>query len=149
MNLDDLKLRLQQHLSDGLVTVIGSGLSCAEGLPSMSELADHLQTVIGYGLAPTDADHWAKLAPLIEAKGLEAALLTMAPTPALEIEIVARTAELIAKREQEIVSQVFARKKTLSFTRLLRHLLKPQTGLPVVTTNYDRLIEIAAIHGTE
>ena len=144
MNLDDLKLQLQRHLSDGLVTVIGSGLSCAEGLPNMDELADHLQSVIGDGLAPIDADHWARLAPLIAANGLEAAFLKMAPTQALEIEIVAQTAELIAKRELEIVSQVFAGKKTLRFTRLLSHLLKPQTGLPVVTTNYDRLIEIAA-----
>ncbi len=144
LDLDNLKLQLQRHFSDGLVTVIGSGLSCAEGLPGMGELADHLQAVIGDGLATTDADHWAKLAPLIAAKGLEAALLAMAPTPALEIELVARTSELIAKREQEIVSQVFAGKRTLRFTKLLSHLLKPPTGLPVVTTNYDRLIEIAA-----
>lgn len=144
LNLDDLKLQLQRHFSDGLVTVIGSGLSCAEGLPGMGELADHLQATIGSGLTPTDVDHWAKLLPLIAAKGLEAAMLDIAPTPTLEIEIVARTAELIAKREQEIISQVFARKKTLRFTRLLLHLLKPQAGLPVVTTNYDRLIEIAA-----
>jgi hypothetical protein len=144
LDLDNLKLQLQRHFSDGLVTVIGSGLSCAEGLPGMSELTDHLRTVIGDSLTSTDADHWAKLLPLIAAKGLEAAMLEIAPTPTLEIEIVARTAELITKREQEIVNQVFARKKTLSFTRLLPHLLKPQTGLPVVTTNYDRLIEIAA-----
>ena len=36
-----------------------------------------------------------------------------------------------------------AGKRTLRFTRLLAHLIKPQNGLPVVTTNYDRLIEIA------
>ncbi len=144
LDLDNLKLQLQRHFSDGLVTIIGSGLSCAEGLPSMGELTDHLQTVIGDSLTPADADHWAKLSPLIAAKGLEAAMLEIAPTPTLEIEIVARTVELIAKREQEIISQVFARKKTLRFTRLLSHLLKPQTGLPIVTTNYDRLIEIAA-----
>ena len=34
--------------------------------------------------------------------------------------------------------------KTLRFTRLLKHLLKPGTGVPVVTTNYDRLLEIAS-----
>lgn len=144
LDLDDLKLQLQRHFSDGLVTVIGSGLSCAEGLPGMGELTAHLQAMIGDGLTPTDADHWAKLSPLIAAKGLEAAMLEIAPTPTLEIEIVARTVELIAKREQEIVSQVFAKKRTLRFTRLLSHLLKHQNGLPVVTTNYDRLVEIAA-----
>jgi hypothetical protein len=39
---------------------------------------------------------------------------------------------------------VFAKTRTLRFTRLLKHLLKPAAGIPVVTTNYDRLIEIAA-----
>ena len=144
MDLHELKLLLQNHCTDGLVTVVGSGLSCAEGLPGMTELANHLQATIGDGLATADVALWAKLCPLIAAKGLEAALIELAPTPTLEASIVARTAELVADREREIVSQVFARKRTLRFTRLLSCLMKPQTGLPVVTTNYDRLIEIAA-----
>jgi hypothetical protein len=144
LDLHDIKLHLQNHFSDGLVTIVGSGLSCAEGLPSMTELANHLQTVIGGGLAAADEVHWKKLSPLIAAKGLEAAMLEFPPTQALEAAIVARTAELIGDREREIVSQVFAGKKTLRFTRLLPQLLKPQTGLAVVTPNYDRLIEIAA-----
>lgn len=144
LNLHSLKLKLQRHFSDGLVTIIGSGLSCAEGLPGMDELAEYLQMVIGNDLNPADANDWAALTPLIAAKGLEAALLTMTLSPTLGTKIVAHTAEFIGKREREIVSQVFARKKTLRFTRLLPHLLKPQGGLPVITTNYDRLIEIAA-----
>ena len=143
MELHDLKLLLQRHFSDGLVTIVGSGLSCAEGLPGMSELGDHLKANIGDGLAAEDAAHWAKLSPLISSKGLEAALLALAPTPALEIAIVAKTAELVSARERDIIEQVFAKKRTLKFTRLLAHLLKPQSGLPVVTTNYDRLIEVA------
>ena len=143
MDLHELKLQLQRHFSDGLLTIVGSGLSCEEGLPGMTELASYLQTVIGGGLTPADADQWAKLGPLISEKGFETALLEITPTPALEMEIVDQTARLIANFEQKIISQVFARKKTLSFTRLLSHLLKPQTGLPVVTTNYDRLVEIA------
>jgi hypothetical protein len=126
------------------VIIIGSGLSCAEGLPGMAELATHLQAVIGDGLAPADVAQWAQLSPLIAAHGLEAALLALAPSSTLEAAIVARTAELIANRECEIVSQVFARKRTLRFTRLLSRVIKPRTGLPVVTTNYDRLAEIAA-----
>lgn len=35
MDLHGVKTRLQQHLTDGLVLVVGSGLSCAEGLPGM------------------------------------------------------------------------------------------------------------------
>lgn len=144
MEIHDLKLLLQRHLSDGLVTIVGSGLSCAEGLPGMSELAAHLQAVIGAGLDTVDAECWATLAPLIATKGLEGALLELAPTPALEGAIVAATAKLIAVREREIVAAVFAKTKTLRFSRLLPHLLKPPTGVPIVTTNYDRLIEVAA-----
>ena len=99
---------------------------------------------MGGGLTPDDAAQWAKLAPIIAANGLEAALLAHAPTPALEVAIVARTADRIASREREIVAEIFAGKRTLRFTRLLAHLIKPQNGLPVVTTNYDRLIEIGA-----
>jgi len=33
MNLHEIKEHLQNHLSDGLVIIIGSGLSCAEGIP--------------------------------------------------------------------------------------------------------------------
>jgi hypothetical protein len=46
VEIHDLKLLWQRHFSDGLVSVVGSGLSCAEGLPSMSELATHLQGTI-------------------------------------------------------------------------------------------------------
>ncbi|KWF87870.1 SIR2 family protein [Burkholderia cepacia] len=144
MELDQLKLLLQQHFTDGLVIVVGSGLSCAEGLPGMGELAAHLQATIVDSLSKDDQDCWTKLSPLISANGLEAALLARPPTPTLEVAIVAKTVELIAQRERDIVSEVFTGVRTLRFTRLLKHLLKPTAGVPVVTTNYDRLLEIAA-----
>ncbi|SCB55084.1 SIR2-like domain-containing protein [Bradyrhizobium shewense] len=144
MDLHDLKLILQRHFSDGLVTVVGSGLSCAEGLPGMGALAAHLQSTIEVDLSADDKLIWSGLAPQISALGLEAALLATPPTPTLEAAIVAKTAELIARREREIVTEVFNKTRTLRFTKLLNHLLKQEAGIPVVTTNYDRLIEIAA-----
>lgn len=143
MELHDVKLLLQQHLSDGLVTIVGSGLSCAEGLPGMGELATHLDATVATGLAAADVDRWRAISPLLAAKSLEAALLEVPPTQGLEVAIVARTAELIAMRERQIVAEVFSRTRTLRFTRLVKQLLKPQTGLPIVTTNYDRLVEVA------
>lgn len=110
----------------------------------MGALADHLQSTIGPELSTEDKAHWAEMLPQILAKGLEAALLEKPPTSTLEAAIVAKTATLIALREREIVAEVFAKTRTLRFTRLLKHLLKPSTGVPVVTTNYDRLVEIAA-----
>jgi SIR2-like protein len=144
LNLHDLKLLLQDHFTDGLVTVVGSGLSCAEGLPGMGALADYLEQNIQAGLSDEDKTLWTKLSPLIAAKGLEAALISKPPSASLEASIVAKTAELISQREREIVAEVFNEGRTLRFTKLLKHLLKPSIGVPVITTNYDRLLEIAS-----
>lgn len=144
MDLHALKVRLQQHLSDGLVTVVGSGMSCAEGLPGMNELANYLLAEIGGGLSAEDSHAWATIAPLIEAKGLEAALLAEPPTPKLEAAISFATGKLISERERVVVSEVFAGTRKLRLTRLLAHLVTPSAGLTIITTNYDRLVEIAA-----
>lgn len=143
MELHELKLTLQKHLTDGLVTVVGSGLSCAEGLPGMRQLASHLDEMLATSLTATDAEKWKAISPLLPEKGLEAALLAVPPTPGLETAIIAHTTKLIEAHERQIIAEVFSRKRVLRFTRLVKHLLEPQTGLPVITTNYDRLIEVA------
>lgn len=143
MTLDEIKKHLQGHLSDGLVTAIGSGLSCAEGLPGMSELADHLCATVGDGLGAADLTAWAKIAPLIKAKGLEGALHEKTPTPALEAAISMVTGVMIAERERLVIASVFNGERQLRLTRLLGHMLKPPHGLSIVTTNYDRLVEVA------
>jgi len=143
MDLHGVKSRLQQHMSDGLVLVVGSGLSCAEGLPGMGDLANHIRATIGPGLDGDDAEAWAAISPLIEAKGLEAALLEKPPTPALEVALATATAALIEDRERVVITDVFTGTRKLRLTRLIAHVLKPETGLPIVTTNYDRLVEIA------
>jgi hypothetical protein len=74
---------------------------------------------------------------------LESALFSIGPTQTLEGAIAAFTTELILEFEKKVVQEVFEGKRILRFTRLVQHLLKPPGGLPVVTTNYDRLIEIA------
>lgn len=110
----------------------------------MGALAQHLQATVEAELGNDDKILWAELSPLISSNGLEAALLAKPPSTMLEAIIVAKTAELIAQREREIVTDVFKKTRTLRFTKLLKQLLKPKNGVPVVTTNYDRLIEIAS-----
>lgn len=143
MELNALKKLLQEHLGDGLVLIIGSGLSCAEDVPGMGALGHHLATHIPASLSPDDAKLWKEIHPFIETDGLEAALLKHAPTPSLEAAIVQRTGEFIATAEASIISEVFNNSRTLRLTKLLPHLLKPDAGIPIVTTNYDRLAELA------
>ena len=110
----------------------------------MGALACHLQATLSGGLSAADQDLWDQIAPLITAKGLEAALLERPPTASLEAAIAASTVGILAAHERLVVEDVFSRKRILRFTRLLKHLLKPSAGVSVVTTNYDRLLEVAA-----
>jgi hypothetical protein len=143
MKLSALKRQLQEHLGDGLVLVIGSGLSCAEGIPGMGPLGFHLVTHIPAMLSENDSKLWEEIHPLIETEGLEAALLKHAPTASLETAIVQSTGNFIADAEAAIITEVFNNARTLRLTKLLPHLIKPDKGIPIVTTNYDRLVELA------
>jgi hypothetical protein len=143
LTLDELKTRLQNHLGDGLVIVAGSGLSCAEGMPGMGKLANHLKSNVPAMLNLADQRIWSVIDGDIDSVGLEAALLKNQPTPTLESAILASTSALLLPIEKEIMEHVLRGNAPLRFTRLLQHLLKPNTGIPVITTNYDRLIEFA------
>jgi len=142
MTLDNIKRHLQEHLSEGLTLIVGSGLSCAEGLPGMDELARHLSTNLSQHLSASDQKLWEEIESLL-GEGLEAALLKKPPTKTLEAAIVSMTGALIAEREQQVIADIFARKRKLRLTSLIDHLLKPSSGLPIITTNYDRLVELA------
>ena len=145
MKVDDLYHRLQSHFTDGLVTIIGSGLSVAEGIPGMGGLASHLLKDMTARIPDPLADEWGRIAALLGAgTDLESALIQNAPSPALEECIVASTADLVGEAEKTIINDVVSGRRTLRLSRLLPHMLKPNTGMPIVTTNYDRLIELAA-----
>jgi hypothetical protein len=144
MQLGQVKRRLQDHLADGLVVIVGSGLSCGEGLPGMGALARHLLDHIPRETSTFPPAEWEPIAQnLDDGVDLETALHRNPPGDRLEAAIVSLSAELILASELDVVEKVLSGQRTLRFSRLLPHLLKPETGVPVVTTNYDRLLEIA------
>lgn len=144
MTLDQLKRRVQDHLTDGLVLVVGSGLSAAEGVPGMRALATHLRAEVPMKCTDESLPTWQTIAAdLDDGIDLETALLKTPPGPALEPLVMALTAEFIGAAEAQVVEEAISGNRVLRFTRLLRHLLKPNSGIPVITTNYDRLIEVA------
>lgn len=143
MDFDELVKFVQCHFTDGLAMVIGSGLSSAEGIPGMPELAEHLSSRAGT-LVGDDATLWSQIKVVIDAnEGLEAALLKHPPTDALEVWIAQGVSELLMPKEREIISAVLRGERTLRLTTFLAKMLKSKTGLPILTTNYDRLIEVA------
>lgn len=143
MNIDDIVKSIQHHFTDGLVLVVGSGLSAAEGMPTMSKLADYLKAESGT-LSGEDAATWSDVVTVLDAgEGLEAALLKHSPPESLEIWIAEKTCELLMPEELEIMGRVIKGDQELRLTTFLRKVLKPANGLPILTPNYDRLIELA------
>ncbi len=110
----------------------------------MGALADYLSTCdpVGSGVNLANED-WAAIVKAIKAQGLEAALHSIAVTDDVGNFIRWQTAKLMLEKESEVVTRVFGGKQTLKLSKLMPHL--PQDSrLQIVTTNYDRLIELAA-----
>jgi len=143
MTFDDVINFVQAHFTDGLVMVVGSGLSAAEGMPGMPALADHLKTS-ATELQGEDVTAWSNIVSMLDAKkGLEAALIKHAPSDSLETWIRKKTCDLLLPKERELIQAVVKGERTLRLTSLLSKILKPAEGLPILTPNYDRLIEVA------
>ncbi len=143
MTLDEIKKRLQGHLSDGLLVVVGSGLSCAEGLPGMPQLAQHLMVAVKTGCSELDETTWSDISLKLLEVGLESSLMNRELSMSLAESISTATGNFIAVEERRVITEIFGGNRELRLTRLLKHVLIPQSGLVIVTTNYDRLVEIA------
>lgn len=143
LEVNQIKQDLQQHLSQGLVVIVGSGLSCAEGMPGMPALTQHLARAdpIAAGVE-CDKSSWTKLIGEIRQHGVEDALQRNSPDPAVADFIRIECASCMRAPEEAIIQDVLTQKKVLRFTSLLPY-LPSGSRLPVVTTNYDRLLELA------
>ena len=146
MELTDLKRRIQDHFRDRLVTVVGSGLSAGEGLPTMGQLESHLRSAVPKHLTAGSAGEWKLVeAELALGDGLEAALHRVPVSEDLGAVILSVTASCLLDSEREVIRSAVVGERTLRFARLLPYLNpQPNDPIPVVTVNYDRLIEIGA-----
>ncbi len=145
LNPSDLKRQLQDHLQEGLLLIVGTGLSIAEGIPGMGPLAEHLKTEIPRRIAMTPDKAWADiLTALNSGDHLEAAMAKTTLKPETVDAIVATTAALIAAKEKDVFEQVLTGRRVLPFTVFAKHLFKAGRRFHAITPNYDRLIELAA-----
>ncbi len=144
LELSAVKRRLQDHLQEGLLIVVGSGLSAAEGIPGMGPLAEHLRREIPPRLAAAPDSAWGVVAAALDAgDNLEVAMGKADLLPATVEMIVAETAQLISAKERNVFAKVLAGERELPFTPFVKHLFKAGKEFHIITTNYDRLIEFA------
>ena len=145
MDLNTLKETIQNYFQENTVTVVGSGLSLAEGIPGMRELAAYLMKEMPNSINdPSDLSLWSTIsADLATGVGLEAVLLKHAPTRILEKSIRTLTARLISSAEKTILEEILQGKRILRFSEYLNRFNLRNDGITVITPNYDRLIEYA------
>lgn len=141
---DALKRELQAIFADGLVTVIGSGLSCAEGLPGMGALAAELISKVPFVISDADKVTWKAIEACLASDGLEGALLKYPPTDRIESAIIQITSALLLTKEQEAIVACMTGARKLKIAHLLPHISAATPKIAyIITTNYDRLIEFA------
>lgn len=138
-----IKEIIQSFFSSGTLTVIGSGLSCSEGMPGMKALSDELITKIPKLLSSKNKI-WDSIKTCLEnSEGLEETLLKHKPDFKLEELISKVTYQFIIEKEKQILLELFTSNRRLKFEKFINRMPLTSTGLPIITTNYDRLIEFA------
>lgn len=145
---DELYTYVQKLFQRGLVLIVGSGVSCAQGLPGMGALASHLLARVPDQLAPLGGEateEWNKISEAL-ARGvdLETSLSSTPPSEPLADVITAEVAGCVAAAESEAISRILQAPEVPPFGKLLQHMLGIGEPSTVITTNYDRLIEVHA-----
>lgn len=132
--------------------LIGSGFSCGYGLPSMAQLGEHLAEYVAPQLSSASAQAlWASALPAVQVN-LEQGLNTIASGAEGRDEVVTairmETSRLIIRRTREAEAQILSStdRSIQAPTRLLKRLYSGARQnaecIPVITTNYDTLIEL-------
>ena len=150
MNDQDSILRaIQDTFGAGMVTLIGSGLSAASGLPSMADLATHLLNHVDLAQVAQEkaaVTAWKQIkARLEDGQSLELALGREILPVALRVEISEQIVACIDPKERKAIQTLLATADPPPLARLLQLLMIKNPQAEVITTNYDRLIEISAI----
>ncbi len=144
LELTKVKRLLQDHLQEGLLLIVGTGLSIAEGIPGMGPLAEHLKSVVPAKLKSAPDSAWNDVVVALDSGDHLEAAMSKANLQASTVDaIVEETARFILTKEREVFESVLSGKRTLPFTIFVKHLFKAGKKFHLITSNYDRLIELA------
>lgn len=146
---DTVYTEIQNILRPGLAIIIGSGASCSYNLPSMGDLATYLQKQIDCQieeLTEGDQEDWSNISKsLNEGIDLETSMSSNNISDDLYRRISSHIVDCIEKEELRAITDILSDPEIPAIGRLMKHLLSPQfPHLDIITTNYDRLIEISA-----
>lgn len=144
LELSEIKRQLQDHLQEGLLLVVGTGLSIAEGIPGMAQLSEHLKAEIPAKIAHCPDTGWSQVVKALTAgDNLETAMGKTNLNASSVDAIVATTATFVSAKERDVFERVLNGTRVLPFTIFAKHLFKAGPKFHLITPNYDRLIELA------
>lgn len=132
---------IQQYLSSVPLVLIGSGNSCANGIPGMFYLADELRRTLNDEFK--NDPNWNKfIQNLDKGNDLEKSVSEISFSPQLVDAITLCIWGAINSYDLELFSRLIEGTSTIGLAPLVKKMLKahPQS-LDIITTNYDRLIE--------
>ncbi len=142
--LDKLKKEIQSFFDKGTVTIVGSGLSCAEGISGMKGLSERLIKYVPSELNSQDEIEWSKVnKALNDGLDLESALQMTKVSSEVEKQIIKHSYELISSEDKNVFIDIIKRGRKLIFCEYLSKFNLDIYDLVVITTNYDLLIEYA------
>ena len=144
VTLDAVKAHLQGFIKDGLVTVIGLGHSASLGLPTMPALADRLRAEMPPLLQGAEVIEWQAVEKALdEGRHLEPALDSVPHDSPVIDKIIEVAANSIATAESAAITRISKEPGSFPLTRLIEK-IGFNGKAQIITTNYDRLIEMAA-----
>jgi hypothetical protein len=144
LGISAVKKQIQDHLQEGLLLIVGTGLSIAEGIPGMAPLAEHLKAEIPAKISKCPDPGWSQVVAALDAgDNLESAMAKVTLEETTVDAIVATAATLISAKEREVFKRVLNGKQVLPFTVFVKHLFRAARKFHLITPNYDRLVELA------
>lgn len=136
---------VQDCLASVPVLVLGSGHSCAFGIPGTEELAKYICVEVSKEVEQDDKIQWAIFEDKIKSLTLEAALQEVQISPHLSEQIIRKTHDCIVSADRKLLYNVIQNPDHLPLVRLYHHIFNStHQRLQIITTNYDCLAEYAA-----
>ncbi|CDE23206.1 MAG: SIR2 family protein [Amedibacillus dolichus] len=142
--MSDIKKFIQSFFDQGTVTIVGSGLSCAEGISGMWTLSQKLLNEVPPRINKESIVCWNSIEnDLKSGKDLETTLQENKVSNDVEKAILEVTYDLISNEDFIVFKEIVEKNRELKFSKYLSCFNIELYNLVVITTNYDLLIEYA------
>lgn len=136
MDKDSIYKTFQEICRQVPIVILGSGPSCAVGIPGMEVLAKHLLKKMGNNIS----DKWREISDdLRKSVDLERALIKTSPDEKLSKEIVKTVGAYVSEKDKEVRDRYFNRQKKIPVGSLIDYYRSEI--LTIITPNYDCLVE--------